>query len=209
MKQTIILALLACLMVIGSASRSSLIVQARQPVQLPATELSAPQSSIAQIAPHQAPSSSLQDSLYLSDRFGFRFVRPSGYVIETVTDNFPSQPATPLQVLQLWQQADFLNRMNLPELPPLITLTIYPNPQRLPLSQWKGELAHNDDRPLTVAGQSAIAFSATGLYESDNVLFSSPDGNQVFHLRAGYRGADEEIRQVCQDLTASFTFGES
>lgn len=162
----------------------------------------------AMAAKPPATSSSLQsrDVFYLSERFGFRLVYPRGYVIEP-TDAAPSkQPNQPLQVLEIWQQADFLNRMNLPETPPTIRISIYDNARRLPLTRWKGELSRNDDRALTVAGQQAIAYTSTGLYENDNVLVSSADGRYVFRIQVGYLNANDRIRQTFQELVSSFTF---
>jgi hypothetical protein len=111
-----------------------------------------------------------------------------------------------LEVIEIWNQADYLNRENLPEAPPIISIRIYSNPQKLPLAKWKGELSHNDDRPLTVAGQPALAYSSTGLYESDNVLVRSPDGRQVLRLQAGYQKSSDRIRQVFQEVVQSFSF---
>ncbi|MBM0743120.1 GUN4 domain-containing protein [Phormidium sp. CLA17] len=146
------------------------------------------------------------DVFYLSDRFGFRIVSPRDYTI-TPSETKPStQPAIPIEVLELWQQADFLNRDSLPQQPPIISITVYNNNQRLPLTHWKGELSRQDDRPLTVAGQNAIAYTSTGLYNSDNVLFGSPDGRYIVRLTAGYLDAKAPIRQTFQELVSNFSF---
>jgi len=168
------------------------------PTQAPTPEILA--------ANPEANSATLQtsDIFYMSDRFGFRFVIPSGYTIDSGA-NSSAKPAS-LEVIEIWNQADYLNRDNLPEAPPIISLRIYSNPQKLPLAKWKGELSHNDDRPLTVAGQPALAYSSTGLYESDNVLVSSPDGRQVLRFQAGYQNSRDRIRQVFQEVHQSFSF---
>jgi hypothetical protein len=108
--------------------------------------------------------------------------------------------------LEIWRQEDYLQRFDLPESVPIINITIYRNSQKLPLAQWKGELSHNDDRSLTVAGQPALAYTSTGLYESDNVLVKSPDGAYVFRIKTGYEKASDPIRQVFQDVVNSFSF---
>lgn len=147
-----------------------------------------------------------RDMFYLSDRFGFRFGSPSGYVITPSETQPSSKPAPPLQVLELWQQADFLNRAALMEMPPMIRITVYNNAKRLPLTHWKGELSRNDDRSIRVAGQPAIAYTATGLYESDNLLLSSPDGRYVLRLTVDYIGAKAPIRKVFNDFISTFIF---
>ncbi|XHX77908.1 MAG: GUN4 domain-containing protein [Stenomitos frigidus ULC029] len=160
-------------------------------------------------SPSASTAPSHRDVFYLSDRFGFRTLSPSGYII-TPSETKPStKPAVPLQVLELWQQADFMNRESLPEAPPIIRITVYNNVKQLPLTHWKGELSRKDDRPLTVAGQTAIAYSSTGLYDSDNVLFYSPDRRYVFRITVGYADAKAPIRQTFQELLASFTFDVS
>src|SRR6478672_8291518 len=168
------------------------------PTQAPTPEILA--------ANPEANSATLQtsDIFYMSDRFGFRFVIPSGYTIDSGA-NSSAKPAS-LEVIEIWNQADYLNRDNLPEVPPIISLRIYSNPQKLPLAKWKGELSYNDDRPLTVAGQPALAYSSTGLYESDNVLVSSPDGRQVLRFQAGYQNSRDRIRQAFQEVVQSFSF---
>lgn len=167
-----------------------------------------PLSARQVVAANPSTDASLQqrDVFYLSDRFGFRFVYPSGYVANASEIKPGSQADAPVQVIELWQQADFLQRDQLPESPPIISISVFNNAQRLPLTRWKGELARNDDRPITVAGRPAIAYTSTGLYESDNVLVSSPDGRYVFRLKVGYLGAKDAIRQVFRDTVASFTF---
>lgn len=152
-------------------------------------------------------SSTLQnrDIFYLSD-FGFRFVSPKGYTITPTETTQSNKPSPPLQVLEAWQEKDFMIRETLPETPPIISITVYDNSKRLPLTSWKGELSRNDDRPLTVAGQRGIAYTSTGLYESDNVLFSSPDGRYVYRLKGAYLQKNDSIRQVFQDIVKTFTF---
>ncbi len=146
----------------------------------------------------------MRDVFYTSNRFGFRLVWPSGYTI-VPAERLSSQP-TPLEVVEIWNQADYLNPTELTEKPPIISISVYDNPQRLPLAKWKGELSRNDDRPIAVAGQRAIAYTSTGLYESDNVLFSSPDGRQVFRVQVGYLNKSDRIRQTFQEVVNSFTF---
>lgn len=194
MKRTIALGLLTFLAVGSSTHLSAL------PIRAPTHEV---------VTANPVPNTSTlqsRDVFYLSDRYGFRFVSPRGYVITPTSTIQSTKPSPPLQVLEVWQQADFLNRENLAETPPIISITIYDNSKRLPLTSWKGELSRNDDRSLTVAGQKAIAYTSTGLYDSDNVLFSSPDSRYVFRLKGAYLQNNDSIRQVFQEIVKSFTF---
>ncbi|PZV05385.1 MAG: hypothetical protein DCF22_24735 [Leptolyngbya sp.] len=156
--------------------------------------------AIASSAPAQ-----YRDVFYLSDHFGFRVVSPSGYTL-TPSETPPSkQPVAPLEVLEGWQQADFADRIYLSKTPPIIRITVYKNDQRLPLTAWKSE-SHNHDRPFTVAGQTAISYTSTGIYQSDNVLFRSPDSRYIFRLTAEYLEPKAPIRQAFQEIVSSFTF---
>ncbi len=194
MKRLILLSFLTCLTVGGAARLVA------QPEPLRSSQAVAASPTASSTAGHY------RDVFYLSDRFGFRFVSPSGYVITPSETQPASKPAPPSQVLELWQQADFLNRAALMETPPMIRITVYNNAKRLPLPHWKGELSRNDDRSIRVAGQPAIAYTATGLYESDNVLLSSPDGRYVLRLTVGYTDAKAPIRKVFDQLVSSFIF---
>jgi len=191
MKHTVALGFLALLVVSGN-----------QKVSLIPSGLNQ-NRAIAVLPTYSSPS---QDVFYLSKQFGFRFVRPSGYAVINATKNLSSQLNAPLQVLGIWKQEDYANRAYLPESPAIISLSVYSNPRHLPLANWKDQLSRNDTHPLMIAGQKAIAYSATGLYESDNVLFSSPDGRYVFHLKGDYLGASDSNRQTFQDILSSFSF---
>lgn len=56
------------------------------------------------IAVMPAVNSPKRDVFYLSKRFGFQFIEPSGYVIANATKNSFPQPNAPLQVLEIWKQ---------------------------------------------------------------------------------------------------------
>ncbi|HIK15714.1 MAG TPA: GUN4 domain-containing protein [Leptolyngbyaceae cyanobacterium M33_DOE_097] len=194
MKKLITLTLLTSLAVGCASPLLSTPIQGRSPNVVAANVTKAPDLA------------SYRDVFYFSDRFGFRFLSPSGYVITPSETQQTPNPVMPVQVLEIWQQADFLNRENLPEGPPIISITVYTNPKRLPLTAWKGELSRNDDRPIPVAGQRGLAYTSTGLYDADNVLFPNPDGRYIFRLTGRYADANAPIRQTFRELVANFTF---
>ena len=162
-----------------------------------------PDRTIAVLPAYSSPK---RDIFYLSRQFGFRFVQPSGYVTVNATKSLSPKSNATVQVLEIWRQEDYANRIYLTESPAMLSITIYNNPRHLPLENWKDKLSRNNTRPFTVAGQQALAYSATGLYESDNVLFNSPDGRYVFHLKGDYQSASDSIRQKFQDILSSFSF---
>ncbi len=147
-----------------------------------------------------------QQNLYQSDRFGFQFTVPPDYILVPVTPHADAQARQPVQVLELWQKADHLNQQQLPETPPLISIYVYENSQNLPLTHWKPELSRNDDHQIQVAGQDAIAYTATGLYESKHILVSSPDQRLVYHFQVGFIDTEAPIRQTFQQVVSSFKF---
>lgn len=157
--------------------------------------------------------------------YGFSFTYPEGYTVLSFTDPEGSvvdasrdrqspQANDALQGrLELWQQEDYeaLQQHGFAgsEPPPNISIQVYRNLEQRPLKDWKGDLSQEDDRAITIAGQPAIAYSSTGLYESDNILLSSPDGELVIRLSAGYLEADSPIRQDLQAIANSFSFGQA
>ncbi|MBD2156400.1 GUN4 domain-containing protein [Leptolyngbya sp. FACHB-16] len=144
-----------------------------------------------------------RDVFYFSE-YGFRFVMPKGFTV--VPSEEQSTAPVPVQHLEIWNLGDFYNRGNQTENPPIVRIRVFENPQGLPLRDWKGELSEEGDRPISVAGQEGLAYSATGLYESDNVVFSSPDGRYVIRIRADYIGPEDDTREVFQGLLQSFVF---
>lgn len=127
-------------------------------------------------------------------------------MIVNATENSSTQLNAPLQVLEIWKPEDYANRIHLTESPTIISISVHSNPLHLPLENWKDKLSCNDARPFTVAGQQALAYSATRLYESDNVLFNSPDGRYVFHFKGDYLSTSDSSRQTFQDILSSFGF---
>lgn len=170
-----------------------------------------PPGSIAQS--QVAPSSlATRYDVYLANDKGLRFIYPEGYTIDS--ELFYRSPA-PDAALQhswdLWQEGDYLafggryqEEPDGSEMPPHISIEIFPNPENRPLQDWL-ELATAPGTVTTVAGQGAIAYTATGLYESDVVLLNHPDGS-VVQLKVEYSDAADPMRQDFQTLVDSLVF---
>jgi hypothetical protein len=150
---------------------------------------------------------------YANERFGFRFYYlDDGYVLDTSRADLPIDAISGLMgVIQVWRAEDFAahTSANPPtEQPPTLTVSVYDNPGREALEEWKTRLSlqPTQEQELTVAGRPAIAYSSTGLYEYDNVLVTSPDGLSVIHFSVGYLGTDDAIRDGLDVVVTTFQF---
>jgi hypothetical protein len=157
---------------------------------------------------------SQRQNIYRSAKFGFRFQYPNGYVVDNSNENPQPKPGETLQgMIEIWKSADYqaIQARKFEggtELPPNISITVHSNTNQRPLSYWKDTLSIGSSpaRAITVAGQEAIAYTSTGLYEFDNVLLLSRDGRRVIRLSRGYLNASDPSRQAFQQLVSSFRF---
>ena len=93
-----------------------------------------PDRTIAVLPAYSSPK---RDIFYLSRQFGFRFVQPSGYVTVNATKSLSPKSNATVQVLEIWRQEDYANRIYLTESPAMLSITIYNNSRHLPLENWK------------------------------------------------------------------------
>ncbi len=154
-------------------------------------------------------------NVYRSARFSFAFGYLNGYIVDPSNENRRPKPNETLQgTIEIWKRADYqaIKSRNFEgaELPPNISITVHTNPNRLPLSQWKDRLSigSSNTRTVTVAGQNALAYTSTGLYEFDNVLLASLDGRRVIHLNVGYMTPSDPLRQAFGQVVSSFRFNK-
>jgi hypothetical protein len=156
-----------------------------------------------------------QPSRYTSNRFGFQFDYPVDFVVESrsASENGSDRP---IESIDIWTQRDYdaiQSEVPPTELPPNISVAVQQNPQRLPLRDWvmQNNWFVSPDRftSLTIAGQRAIAFHSTGLYESENVLLSIPNSSDVivFSLdTTGIPESDAVYRPAFEQILASLQF---
>lgn len=96
--------------------------------------------------------------------------------------------------------------------PPSITVGIFENPQKTPLADWLKIITNGAPMPAsgwdfaegTVAGENAIAYTATGLYESDNVAVAH--GTRVYLFSASWMTRDEATLKDLEFLLQSVRF---
>lgn len=147
--------------------------------------------------------------VYTNDAYGFEFTYPDRYYIDSPV---PVQPTNPdvQETIQIWHEEDYEDIQErlgeATELPPNITIQVIDNAAQKPLPDLKQELSNDDDRPITLDGQEAIAYSSTGLYEQDNVLVSTPDEQYVLHFSVGYFDAASPMREDFQAIVSSVAF---
>ena len=157
-------------------------------------------------------SSETRYDVYLAVDKGLRFVYPEGYTIDSELYYGSPEPAAAAQhSWDIWRASDYLpfgdqysDEAAAAGLPPHISIDIFPNPENQPLQDWL-ESATDSGEVITVAGQGAITYTATGRYTSDGVLLTHPDGD-VVRLQVEYTDAADPMRQVFQTVVASLVF---
>ncbi|MBD2097408.1 hypothetical protein H6F90_20120 [Trichocoleus sp. FACHB-591] len=185
-----------------------------QPAPLPApypdTGSPSPTPTITQ--PTSSPSSTQEKNTFQSDRFGFRFQYPEGFTPDNRSENKPPEAKEALLGrLEVWDSEDYQaiasGTWKGGEYPASVTISVFDNAQKRPLAAWKeANLSRGKDKNITVAGRDALAYASTGLYEADNVLFSSPDGRYVIHIHGAYINPEDPMRQAYQKVVSSFEF---
>lgn len=140
------------------------------------------------------------ETLYINEQFGFQFNTPTSYVIDSIED------AATGGHISILRQED----VGTPE-PPLIYISIQENPNQLSLASFRDQeinpLMGTEHPNTTVAGQPALDFESTGLYEMRNLLLSTPDGRYIIHLNVSYLESPSEVDPLWQAgkrIVASF-----
>jgi hypothetical protein len=96
--------------------------------------------------------------------------------------------------------------------PPAISVIVVPNPENLSLEEWVRTKSISNfylspDKKLaatTVAGEPAVRYSHTGLYESDAVAVVHAGSTYLFS--AGWAQANDPIRAYFLNLVSSVQF---
>ncbi|MBW4538698.1 MAG: hypothetical protein KME43_06065 [Myxacorys chilensis ATA2-1-KO14] len=159
-------------------------------------------------------STSTTQKSYTNKQFGFRFSYPTQLALDKTREKKqPRAGETLRSSLSLWPQKvyDSIQAGKYEggtEYPPSIDVSVHNNPKKLSLVNWaKGhQPGIQNVRSLKVDGQAGIAYTADGLYASDNVAFYSPN-RQIILLSVGYLNPKEQpLRSAFRDIVASFQF---
>lgn len=189
-------------------------VPAPQPYPSPLPPNGAPSSPSTTPTSPSSPNPAAPEvkNTYQSSRFGFRFQYPDQFTVDNRSETQPPEAQEfLLGQLEVWTSEDYQaiasGTWKGNEYPASVTISIFDNTTNRPLTAWKdGSLSRSPDQSTTVAGQSAISYASEGLYSADNVIFASPDGRYVIHIRGAYISADDPMRQAFQRIVNSFQF---
>jgi hypothetical protein len=158
-----------------------------------------------------------QPNRYTSRRSGFQFDYPAGFVVESKSSSGKGDDRS-LEWVDLWTQRDYdgiKSNVTPTELPPNVSIAVQKNPQRLGLLDWVWRRRSSQFvsparfTSLTVAGQTAIAFQSTGLYDYENVVLAMPTSSDVMVIRLAKDGLPERnatYRPVFQQVISSLQF---
>lgn len=158
--------------------------------------------------------------IYQSQQLGFRFRYPKGYVINKAQNNPKIDPDSVQQRIDLWSNKDHeaiqAGKFQGTELPANVSISVEKNPKRLTASQWLEE--NNDEfgktksqRKQVIAGQKAVAFSSSGLYETQNIVLPSKDGENVIvisHHSYNQEPSDKDYKKLFEEIVSSFELQE-
>jgi hypothetical protein len=153
------------------------------------------------------PNAPLGVLTYESPAAGITFTYPSTYRVEARSDGFDGQT---IAVMTLINKDVVIPDYS--EGPPAISIIAVPNPSNMPLDQWVrsksiSNFALSIDQKLsatTVEGEPALAYTHSGLYESDAVAFVH--NGKVYLLSVGWADAQDAIRSDFQNLLKTITF---
>jgi len=165
-----------------------------------------------------SPVAAAPDSgVYRSDRFGFQFAYPAEQFVAKGETEFPPEVVA-REAVQIWtlehdraiQAGEYEGGT---EYPPTVSMTVQPNPDKLSATDWIAQSNWftdvRDIQERTVAGQRAIAFRSSGLYDMEQVLVPTPDGKHWVLITLNQVGdgeSDAPYRQVYDRAIASLTF---
>ncbi|QYO64158.1 hypothetical protein [Leptolyngbya sp. 7M] len=154
---------------------------------------------------------------YHQEQNRFSFAYPDDFVVDARQPGLTSSADTPEMTLELWQRSKYDAIQagayaDGAEPPPNVQIAVYRNPQRLALMDWIGRsnrfVQSGDFQSQMVAGQEAIAFRSSGLYEHENVVFSNTDGTEVMVIslaKVGIDSIDAPNQRAFEQVLATFT----
>lgn len=177
------------------------------------TESAASSSSTvtAQVTQSNQPSKDNQNT-YKSQPLGVSFKYPEGFVIDNSNEQLNGETEAWRGTLEVWTQADYqaiqTHHFEGTELPANVSVSLYHNPNRLSLQKWVESssdfVSPENYTRQQVAGQEAIAFQSTGLYEFESVVLPSREGQDVIVIRlAKGSGHEAAYQQVFEQILTS------
>lgn len=156
---------------------------------------------------------------YESKLLGFSFAYPDDFVVDDA-ENLTTATKDALQTtLELWQRKKYQaiqagKYSGGTELPPNVQISVYRNNDHLPLQEWVLRRRTQFVQPgefqtQSIAGQEALAFRSTGLYEHENVVLPTPDGTEVLVIslaEVGVAQVDAPNQRAFEQVLLTFQF---
>ena len=153
--------------------------------------------------------------IFQSQQLGFSFKYPKGYVVHKAQHNHNIEPGSVQQRIDVWSSTDYqaikAGKFQGTELPANVSISVEKNPKGLNASQWFKENNHEfgatqNQNKQVVAGQKAVAFRSSGLYETQNIVLPSRDGKNVIVIShfQNQNHSDKDYEQVFERIVSSF-----
>lgn len=131
---------------------------------------------------------------YRSNSLGFSFEYPNSYMLDNSQENLKTSSEKTLRGrLELWQAADYRairsgKFQGGTEYPENLSISVYRNPKRLSLREWVKSshdfVATRDFKVVSIAGQQALSFHSSGLYDSNNIVLTNTNSTEIISIRA-------------------------
>ena len=152
---------------------------------------------------------------FSSQKLGFSFKYPKGYVVNKGQNNPSIEPGTVQERIDVWSKIDYQaiksGKFQGFELPANVSISIEENPKRLNASEWLKE--NKDEFGTTqnqvkqfIAGQEAVIFHSSGLYEAHNIVLPNQDGNKVIVIShsQSHNYSNRDYEKVFEQVVSSF-----
>ncbi|HYW17799.1 MAG TPA: hypothetical protein VE956_00555 [Nodularia sp. (in: cyanobacteria)] len=178
-------------------------------------------TSIHEVAasPRPTPTSPARNQTrYRSQRLGFEFQYSGKDFVVNDAVSLKNSSNSILAIIDIWTQ-EHAQKIRAgayeggTEYPANVNITIYKNPKRLPLQRWLQQsqefVAASKLKNTKVAGQNAVQFESTGLYEHKKVAFLHPKNANVivFNLaQDGNKKNEAKYQALYKQMISSFTF---
>ncbi|NJO51354.1 MAG: hypothetical protein HC840_20080 [Leptolyngbyaceae cyanobacterium RM2_2_4] len=179
-----------------------------------ATNNPASPDAIAQSGDSPTETESSNSTVYESDRLGFSFKVPNGFTIDNSLESAEIEAEYDFRGhIELWSNTDYEAIQagayeGGTEYPPNVSITVYNNPEQRSPQDWvEGSnrfLRLGEYSTVMVAGQEAIAFESDGLYRNQEVVFPSPNSEDIVVI--SYAEGSEGYEQAFQEIISTFEF---
>jgi hypothetical protein len=154
---------------------------------------------------------------YKSDRLGIRFnYSAQDFVVQEKTSSRKSD--NQVEVIDIWTQEHARKIQSGAyergtEYPANVHLAVYKNPQKLPLRTWIQRSmyfpASKQFNNVKIAGQNAVKFTASGLYENQHIAVVHPNNGNIVVVTLSQIGSgdnDAKYRKVYGQVVQSLSF---